>query len=60
MTKREAIKTFKESYYATLERGDYYEKQFAWACFKDMLCKDGKITMNQYENWDNPACIGKP
>ena len=35
-------------------KGDTIAKREAWNDFTDMLCKDGDITMNQYNNWSNP------
>ena len=28
--------------------------RFAWGIFTDMLCRDGYITMKQYETWTCP------
>ena len=33
---------------------DTIAKRTAWNDFTDMLCKEGDITMNQYNNWSNP------
>ena len=33
---------------------DTVAKREAWNDFTDMLCKEGDITMNQYNNWSNP------
>ncbi|ABA47037.1 gp68 [Synechococcus phage syn9] len=33
---------------------DVVAKREAWNNFTDMLCKEGDITMNQYNNWSNP------
>jgi hypothetical protein len=35
-------------------KGDVVAKREAWNDFTDMLCKEGDITMNQYNNWSNP------
>ena len=29
-------------------------KREAWGIFTDMLCKEGYITLKQYETWSNP------
>ena len=35
-------------------KGDTIAKREAWNDYTDMLCKEGDITMNQYNNWSNP------
>jgi len=35
-------------------KGDRIAKYYAWQDFTDMLCKEGDITENQYNNWTNP------
>jgi hypothetical protein len=35
-------------------KGDTIAKREAWNDFTDMLCKEGDITENQYNNWTNP------
>lgn len=27
----------------------------SWNNFTDMLCRDGRISMKQYESWDSPS-----
>lgn len=60
MHKSQAIQIFIEAYYGDKEqlhmalRQDYLAVQFAWECFTDSLCKDGEITMQQYETWTFP------
>lgn len=31
-------------------RADYCKAQFQWACWIDMLCKDGEISQKQYDS----------
>ena len=58
MTKHDVILEFKELF----PRENFiYQKSFdtvardeAWNNFTDSLCKDGRITMKQYETWSNP------
>lgn len=60
MNKQQAINIFKESYSELLKNSDdYCERQLAWNCFIDGLCKYGEITQKQYDNWGNPACLNK-
>jgi hypothetical protein len=33
---------------------DYIARREAWNDWTDGLCKDGYITVEQYETWDNP------
>ena len=33
---------------------DTIAKRESWNDYTDMLCKEGDITMNQYNNWSNP------
>ena len=57
MTKEQAWKEFKQSH----SKGtfDYWAAQLDWACYTDGLCRDGKITMKQYETWATPFKYGK-
>lgn len=60
MTKKDVYQIFTEEFYGdkyNLARAldtDYLSVNFAWSCFIDSLCKDGKITLKQYENWGYP------
>jgi len=50
MTKREA----KAHFLAVCQEEDLDDKpamRYAWGLFTDLLCKDGYITMKQYESW---------
>ena len=35
-------------------KSDKIAKRIAFGDFTDMLCKNGDITMKQYESWSNP------
>ena len=35
-------------------KSDKIRKRIAFGDFTDMLCKEGYITLNQYETWSNP------
>ena len=56
MTKAEALKKFRELYKTlpTALRGDAIAKREDWNNYTDSLCKEGLITLNQYESWDQP------
>ena len=47
LTKQQALRVFKQFY--PISRTD-----LEWSYYTDSLCKDGKITLKQYENWSNP------
>jgi len=61
MTKQQVVKLFKEEILPMVK--DRYEqdgvidkpaRREAWNNFTDSLCKDGQITLKQYESWNNP------
>lgn len=59
MTRKQALNDFIELYggkekFRASKKKDYYAVQLDWECYKDSLCRDGTITMHQYETWDNP------
>ena len=55
MTKAEAIKHFRITYKtAGYQRGDVIAKRTEWNDYTDFLCKEGFITLKQYENWGQP------
>ncbi len=58
MTKKEALRRFKQDYlphYIDLYgKNDKIAAREGWSDFTDFLCKDGEITLRQYETWDNP------
>ena len=53
MTKREAKAHFLA---VSVPEGlnDKPAMRYAWGLFTDMLCRDGYITMKQYETWTCP------
>lgn len=52
MTKKEALAMFKEMYH--ISKTDSIANRENFHNFTDSLCKDGDITLKQYENWSNP------
>ena len=58
MTKAEALKQFREIYkkfpLTIGRRSDAIAKREDWNNYTDQLCKDGRITLKQYENWGQP------
>jgi hypothetical protein len=60
MTKAAAERYFKEfilpGIKATERPGapDYGSRFLAWDSYTDGLCKDGKISISQYEKWQSP------
>lgn len=56
MTKAQAVASFKKAYadYIQENRRDITALNTAWHMYTDSLCKDGMITIKQYESWDNP------
>lgn len=60
MTKTEAQKLFRANVMPGIfasEKGGFIDHPMrceAWNNFTDALCKNGDITMKQYESWDTP------
>lgn len=58
ITKRQALSIFKkEAMKLTITQFGKLDKVAmceAWGIFTDSLCKDGLISMKQYESWTNP------
>ena len=52
MNKKEALAMFREMYY--ISKNDSIANREKFHNFTDSLCKDGNITLKQYENWSNP------
>ena len=52
MTKREAKANFLA---VSVEEklNDKPAMRFAWGVYTDLLCREGYITMKQYESWSN-------
>ena len=55
LTKRDAVALFKEECDGSSLSKDKPALRFAWGCYTDALCKDGYITMKQYETWQTPS-----
>jgi hypothetical protein len=59
ITKAQALQQFKYNWKViTLThpklKGDIVWKRQEWNDFTDALCKEGYISENQYNTWDNP------
>ena len=58
MTKKNALELFTATILPDLEHkfgeDDIIAFREGWNNFTDSLCKDGDITLRQYETWDNP------
>ena len=61
MTKREALAEWRGAYlpsvrevYESDGRADYPARSESWGAYTDSLCKDGQITLKQYETWAAP------
>ena len=58
-------KYFIEAYYGDEDKlkaalkADWYAVQYAWSIFTDSLCKNGEITLQQYESWLFPWPKGR-
>lgn len=62
MNKKEAEKLFKENVMPSIREAferdgkrDLPARREAWNNFTDSLCKDGEISLKQYESWLHPA-----
>jgi hypothetical protein len=53
MTKKEALKEFREFALACIPKTDKPMWREAWNDYTDSLCKEGRITDQQYNNWTN-------
>ena len=56
MTKAEALRDFRILYktFTNYGKGDVVAKRTEWNDYTDRLCKEGLITLKQYENWGQP------
>ena len=52
LTKKQALRVFKKFY--PISKTDSIMNRLEWSYYTDSLCKDGEITLRQYENWSNP------
>jgi hypothetical protein len=55
MTRAEAVRTFKRDILPGIPSRDKPAIREAWGIFTDALCKDGRITLEQYETWEGVA-----
>ena len=53
LTKQAALADFRAFHDDSL-RGDYIWRREAWNNYTDALCRDGLITLKQYETRTNP------
>ena len=58
-TKAQVVEQFRYNWkVATMQnpalKSDKIAKRIAFGDFTDMLCKEGYITLKQYETWSNP------
>jgi hypothetical protein len=66
MTKTEAWAQFQEEILPSIQeaeqaRGGRHDRPLraeCWNNFTDALCKDGQITLKQYESWGHPKGLG--
>jgi hypothetical protein len=58
LTKAKALNVFrwgwKEETQGTRWARDVIAKRESWSQYTDALCKEGTITLRQYESWSNP------
>jgi hypothetical protein len=59
MTKKEAEQEFKELYKLCDFKHDRPGIRMAWNNFTDSLCKDGRISNKQYQNWTQPDFVSR-
>ena len=53
MTKKEVLQEFKSLGGCVVYR-DKIQTAENWSTYTDYLCRNGQITMKQYESWSNP------
>ena len=53
LTKQQALYIFRNEHQGVV-RGDVTYTRENWNNFTDYLCKNGKISNHQYNNWSNP------
>jgi hypothetical protein len=66
MTKAQALEVFRADIMPIVRerferdgRADYPARSEAWNEYTDSLCKDGSITLRQYETWTAPPECGR-
>lgn len=65
ITKHTAIEHFRYYYMPDIKEQedgvpDYPLRSESWNNFTDSLCKDGQITVKQYEDWEPPRFCWSP
>ena len=66
-TKREALDEWRTAYLPSVKEAyetdglpDYPARSESWSNFTDSLCKDGQVTLRQYESWVSPPECSRP
>ena len=56
MNYKDTLRSYKEAFkdFLKSKKNDKPALREAWHNYIDGLCKDGEITLQQYENWGNP------
>ena len=57
LTKKETEILFKEEILPFVDKKDKPALRQAWNDYTDFLCRNGEITMRQYETWTQPRFI---
>lgn len=58
LTKKEVTAQFKDYILPSLNISDKPLISYEWGVYTDTLCKNGEISMNQYETWIMPSFKG--
>ena len=58
MRKANAIHEFAMMVLVANHRYDYWAAQELWSAYTDALCKDGRITDEQWNSWSTPFPYG--
>lgn len=59
LNKKQVTEMFRVEVLPSLNQKDVIAVNTAWHQFTDMLCKDGKITLANYQNWMTPSFKSK-
>ncbi len=66
-TKAEALDEWRTNYLPDVRHyyesdgvADYPARSESWGAFTDSLCKEGQITLSQYESWVSPPECSRP
>ena len=61
MTRREAVRAWANEVLPLIQRAyeteriDWVARRESWGVFVDGLCKEGRVSLKQYESWSLPA-----